>query len=112
MLAVIVGPPGPISVHTPEICYSGAEYTQIGERQAVFLGDGGAKQSAWLTQFPRTTSRGMACVYYAWSDGGNWKAADQPRVSFAGRPLLYKFQLAVQMPAGLRAMPTIPADRS
>jgi hypothetical protein len=101
VLAVLVGPPGPISVHTPEICYSGADYTQMGERQAVSLGNEGSNQSAWLTQFQARDLGGEALrVYYAWSDGRTWTAAEQPRVAFAGQSLLYKFQLAVQMPAG------------
>src|SRR4051812_35968739 len=30
-LAVLLGPPGPISVHTPEVCYSSREFTAGGE---------------------------------------------------------------------------------
>jgi hypothetical protein len=108
-LAVIVGPPGPIAVHTPDICYSGAGYTSLGPRQLVelvqanktaeskqTLEKGPAKETAWLQKLrSNDVRREELHVYYGWSDGGRWDAAANPRVTFAGRPLLYKFQLAV-----------------
>lgn len=36
----------------------------------------------------------MLQTYYAWSTGGPWVAADDPRYSFAGEPYLYKVQLS------------------
>jgi hypothetical protein len=33
-------------------------------------------------------------VYYAWSDGGEWRASTAPRFEFASRPYLFKLQMA------------------
>src|SRR5947208_1159232 len=36
-VAVLLGPPGPISVHTPEVCYSSREYTAGGDRRKTLI---------------------------------------------------------------------------
>ena len=51
-LAIIVGPGGPISVHTPEICYSSRAYSIEEPRRRMQLSDGdGHKHSFWNTDF-------------------------------------------------------------
>ena len=95
-LAIMLGPPGPIAVHTPEICYSSRAYEQTDERaEAVLEASSGKRHSFWKVDF--TTRNAMADdlrVYYAWSTGAKWQASDSPRFEFAGAPLLYKLQLA------------------
>jgi hypothetical protein len=95
-LAIMLGPPGPIAVHTPEICYSSRAYELTDERaEAVLEASSGKRHSFWKVDF--TTRNAMADglrVYYAWGDGGNWNASSSPRFEFAGAPLLYKLQLA------------------
>lgn len=96
MVAVLLGPPGPIAVHTPEICYSSKNYTIEEPRHDVAIeGDDASEHHVWAMTF-RTTDvdANILRVCYAWSDGTVWQAASQPRVSYAGRPLLYKLQLA------------------
>lgn len=96
-LAVFAGPPGPISVHTPEVCYSSQEYDQDAEapRTAVRLSDEG--DEFWTLQFESKRPGGAPVrVYYAWSNGGAWEAASAPRFQFAGNRFLYKLQLATQ----------------
>lgn len=97
-VAVIVGPPGPISVHTPEICYSSREYTQTGETHKVSI-DGGknAKHTLWELPFKanKNLKRKELRVFYAWSTGTEWTAAEYPRFSYGGMPYLYKIQLSV-----------------
>jgi hypothetical protein len=95
-LAFLVGPPGPIAVHTPEICFSSRAYEMAGERtETTFDGFTGKRNSFWRVDF---TSRNALAdglrVYYAWSSGRTWSASRSPRFEFAGAPLLYKIQLA------------------
>ncbi|MEO1527419.1 MAG: hypothetical protein AAFX06_18470 [Planctomycetota bacterium] len=90
--AVLVGPSGPISVHTPDICYSSREYKSLGQRVRV----GGGADQYWAIDFQ---GRGIAGGYlrsiYAWSDSERWEAPDSSRLRYAGKPFLVKVQFAV-----------------
>lgn len=102
-LAILVGPPGPISVHTPEVCFSSRAYDKQGTRQATQIKTtkDRAPDTFWTIDF--TTRNPLAeglRVYYAWSPGGAWRAADSPRFEFARAPFLYKLQLASPLPPG------------
>ncbi|HVX15445.1 MAG TPA: exosortase-associated EpsI family protein [Pirellulales bacterium] len=106
-ISLIVGPPGPTSVHTPEICFSSQGYhiDVPAERRRFSTtgkpGDGGAASPAnefWQTTFApdnRQPDRLVAC--YGWCDGRRWLAPDHPRFAFAGAPFLYKMQLAMKI---------------
>jgi hypothetical protein len=95
-IAILVGPSGPISVHTPEICYSSREYTAMGPRTRKLLTDGdGRTHSFWSLSFrPNIESIDQLRVCYAWSEDAGWIAAESPRLEFAGRRLLRKLQIA------------------
>ena len=91
-VAVLVGPQGPMSVHTPEICYSSRDYKIRGERERIIFRQ---RDQLWQTTFqPVQAGSGLLNVYYGWNDGHGWSAPAQPRFAFAGAPRLYKLQLA------------------
>jgi hypothetical protein len=102
-VALILGPSGPISVHTPEVCYSSQDFEIEEKRQAVTIGgDQDANDVLWAITFRSNDAiRGaeMLRVYYGWSTGGAWSATREPRLAFAGQPYLYKLQLAARLPA-------------
>lgn len=94
-VAFHVGPTGPTSVHTPDVCYSRQNYTQQGERRRVSVGAatrwGG---SFWQSNFRSNGLHGENIeALYGWTSGERWIAADRPRFHFAGKPLLYKLQV-------------------
>ena len=94
---VIVGPPGPTAVHTPEICYSSRAYTRQGERRTTKLTDVNQNPSTFWSVRMRSRSvigGDTLSVYYAWNDGTGWQASESPRFEYGGRPMLYKIQLA------------------
>jgi len=95
-VAIIVGPAGPIAVHTPEICYSSRAYELQDQRRSVVIGTApDAEQSFWCVDFKtRNLMADQLRVYYAWSRGERWEASTSPRLKFAAAPLLYKIQLA------------------
>jgi hypothetical protein len=95
-LAITVGPAGPISVHTPEICYSSRAYSIQEPRQPVSLSDQqGDVHSFWkLTFRSNNSSADQLHVYYGWTTSGLWKAAELPRFEFGGQPILYKLQMS------------------
>jgi hypothetical protein len=101
-VAMLVGPPGPTAVHTPEICYSSRDH-QVSERRTVVQMNPQADpgSSLWkLTFRSNDLEQSLLRVYYGWHGAdGSWQASDNPRFEFGGQSLLYKIQLAGRMPA-------------
>jgi hypothetical protein len=95
-VAVLLGPPGPISVHTPEICYSSHNYTVTSARERTTLTDAtGDEHSLWEVRMKSNSVDGARLrVLYAWTTGNKWLAAEHPRFGYGGVPHLYKVQLA------------------
>jgi hypothetical protein len=106
---VVLGPPGPIAVHTPEVCFDAQNYRLETTAEKVELSPLAANRqhdrvdsSAGTTsgaQFWRTTfvpsasaSQHRLIAYYAWTVSGPWEAPKQPRIAFGGEPYLYKVQ--------------------
>lgn len=98
---VIVGRAGPIANHTPEICYSSRNYSIARQRQVAQLErpDGTQDEFWYLTFEHRMLTGDHLRVYYAWSTGERWSAAENQRLAFSGQPFLYKIQLAGYVPA-------------
>ena len=94
---VVAGPPGPISVHTPDVCFQGTGYVQAAPQEAVAAGAGGGH--VWAATFAKpgpvpTQLR----VYWAWNGGAGWEAPDHrtARYRFAFEPILYKVYLVTE----------------
>lgn len=101
-LTLLLGPPGPMSVHTPDICYSAADFSQISDRHQVNIVPGDTNDTAWMTQFhsAHDVQDSILRVYYSWHNGQRWKAVEEPRVTYGARPYLFKVQAATELPAG------------
>ncbi len=92
-VAVLFGPRGPIAVHTPEVCYSGKGVTASGKTKQVKINSDSQEHTIWRAGFKsKVDLKPELEAFYAWSDGGNWKAAQYPRIWLTSR--LYKIQLA------------------
>ena len=100
-VAVLLGPSGPISVHEPEICYSGVNYTALERpRRLSVAATQGKEWQFWRQEFRHNSlGGGRLSVYYAWNAGDGWSASENPRFEFADRPYLYKIQLATEASA-------------
>src|SRR5262249_37438796 len=88
------GRPGPLSVHTPEVCYgaSGFVFSNNIQKWAPGAGEQGTADSFWKTVLARKkqASPEKLQVFWSWNNNGAWVAADKPRWTFAGTPVLYK----------------------
>lgn len=89
----VCGRSGPISVHTPDVCYEAAGYQTSGppDFTEVALNDSSATKFADITatkQNSRTTSR--LAILWAWNGGNGWGAVENPRLTYARHPFLYK----------------------
>jgi hypothetical protein len=94
-LMIVCGLPGPISVHTPEVCYAGAGYDILKdrERSEVTLASGAPPAEFWKTRLrkQRTITPEYLAIHYGWTTTGDWQAPNQDaRLVFAGKPFLYK----------------------
>jgi hypothetical protein len=108
-MSLIVGPPGPTAVHTPEICFSSQGYhvdVPAERRKYADRSSGSAPQPGlptatndfWKTTFVPDHGPPLQLVaYYSWCDGRNWLAPGRPRFAFGGLPYLYKLQLAAKV---------------
>lgn len=87
---LLCGRAGPVSVHTPEVCYAGAGYDEVGtvtRREAADL----AGDRFWYRRFQKAGPiPTMLGVTYAWTATGPWEAPDNPRLSLARYPVLFK----------------------
>ncbi|MEX2119541.1 MAG: exosortase-associated EpsI family protein [Pirellulales bacterium] len=105
-VAVLVGPAGPMSVHTPEICYSSRDYELVEGPQAFQVATARGPESFWGVTFRSPgQQRNVLRVAYAWSKGDAWSAPSRPRFAYGGEPMLYKMQLAGYTPQGLLGDP-------
>jgi hypothetical protein len=95
-LALLLGPSGPMSVHSPDVCYSAQAYDRIDEpHQVTIAGKNGENGEFWAQTFEAKDVNGeLLRVYYAWRAGGRWTAAKGARLSLAKHSYLYKVQVA------------------
>jgi hypothetical protein len=93
-LLLVFGRPGPIAVHTPDVCYAGAgfESTEPPAERTLRLGPDGRVARFRYAAFGKTNSVAPVYlhIYWAWSSDGTWEAPDDPRLTFASRQALYK----------------------
>jgi hypothetical protein len=85
---LVCGRPGPVSVHTPDVCYQGAGYG-VAAAPAKHTIAGG---EFWVANFRRLESPTPEPlrVYWSWNAGDGWQATDNPRLRFASKEWLYK----------------------
>ncbi len=92
---LLCGRSGPLSVHTPDVCYGGSGFTvtRLG-RQSCPAGadDPGQFEAAQMAK-KRQVENLLLRVFWSWSADGSWRIPDNPRVTFAQHPVLYKLYL-------------------
>jgi hypothetical protein len=88
------GPPGPTSVHTPDICYRGAGFELKGTatHHTESIPGSSAPVELWTAEFRKTQGPfpEQLRIYWTWSAAGQWSAPWYPRWHFAGQAALYK----------------------
>lgn len=101
-LAVLMGPPGPLSAHTPEICYSVEAYAQLGDAKVVTVTSAdGSQHHVWKVSFAHESSSEQLDVFYTWNASDGWQAPTNPRMAFGSSPYLYKVQVAAPRVASI-----------
>lgn len=93
-LMILCGRPGPVSVHPPEACYSGAGYEEVGGR-SKYSEPGPPPANFWVYRFqkPDAAVPIQLRVFCSWGAAGAWRAVEAPRLEFAQYPVLYKMYI-------------------
>jgi hypothetical protein len=98
---VVCGRPGPIAVHTPEVCLGGEGFSLESSKQRHIASLAPPDQPAefWVGQFYRSDGalRSDQRQFWTYSADGSWTAEDNPRFRFARFPALYKIYIMRQM---------------
>lgn len=97
---LVCGRGGPISVHTPDVCYTAAGYQQTSAQERAAMGE--SLGDFWKSYFslPNAVVPKRLEIFWAWSrDGFTWSAPENPRYSFARYPALYKMYIVRETPA-------------
>ncbi len=91
---LVCGLPGPIAVHTPDICYSGAGYALAAPPRAEPIAtDSPSGLAVFQTAEFRKTEAILPeslRIFWSWSSGAAWEAPEHPRPHFMTSGVLYK----------------------
>lgn len=95
-LLLVNGRGGPMSVHTPEVCFESSGYTLAGEKVRYTYRDDALNQADfWLAEFQKKHSFGTdrLRIYWSWHVEGKWQAPENPRLAFARQMVVHKLYL-------------------
>lgn len=105
------GRPGPVAVHTPEVCYAGSGFeVERAQGFAVPVGPGMPRGEFWTARFlkEKAAARTNLRLFWSWYADGQWKVADNPRLAFAGQRLLYKLYVIREIAGGEESIESDP----
>jgi hypothetical protein len=100
---LLVGLPGDIATHTPDVCYPGAGYT-LGGSEEMVLRYGTPERTVKLrTAIARKEgpSPSVLRIYWAWNDRTGWSAPDDARWTYATAPALCKLYVVRETSGGV-----------
>lgn len=88
------GRPGPISVHSPEVCFGGAGYQIQGDWKSETLECGPASRPAsfFTAKFGKVAGAvpDQLRLHWSYTAAGDWEASSAPRLTFGWQPVLFK----------------------
>lgn len=93
---IICGRPGPVCVHTPDICYAGLGFQVAGaESRYKYEGDDAPAAEFVAANFEKTDAIGKERlrIYWGWKGGSGWLAPNNPRLALGAAKALYKIYL-------------------
>jgi hypothetical protein len=97
------GRPGPISIHTPDVCYAASGYEVEKPARFTVKAAGQAPAAVFFTSRlvkTRAAEQTRLRIFWAWAAGGAWQVADNPRLEFASQRRLYKLYLLHELSRG------------
>jgi hypothetical protein len=99
---LVAGRPGPIAVHTPDVCFRGAGYELTDDPRVLSAGPAG--NQFWGAVFAKKQAAvpSRILVLWAWNAGTGWQAAEPyaVRVRYSLDPVLLKLYLVTEATPG------------
>src|SRR5436190_6801394 len=97
---LVCGRPGPIAVHTPEICYAASGYRPVAETVHQELDYGSSEPAQfWTAKFRKDGAASDSLrIYWSWCAQDRWEAPENPRLAFAAHKALYKLYVIRPLP--------------
>lgn len=96
-LLLVCGRPGPVSVHTPDVCYQGiGAIVGDPDDRTIKLGEDGDQADLKAIRVRSAADRpvqGRLEVFWTWNARGRWENPRNPRMAFARFSHLYKLYL-------------------
>jgi hypothetical protein len=98
MVLLVCGRPGPVSLHTPDVCFQGSGHALIESPapQAVREDRPARFNVARFRKGDETVAEYLR-AFWGWSADGEWSAPAAPRLTFARAPALYKLYVIRQL---------------
>ncbi len=93
---MICGRPGPIAVHTPDVCYGAGGFDVVSRAKfarTVAPDLPPVEFDTALFRKKTTTDPLTLRIYWGWHAGEAWQAPTDPRYTFAREPVLYKIYI-------------------
>jgi len=107
VIALVNGRPGPVSTHTPEVCYGASGY-MVGKRESVRLDTNGDPAQFWTSDAVKTrvTDETRLRLYWAWNGGQGWVASPDARKDFPlfSYPVLHKLYVLRELGGNAEAV--------
>lgn len=100
-VVVACGRPGPISVHTPDVCFPGGGFRVADLKTSVAItlpNKTEAKFNVATFKNASVTEPKTVRVYWSWSPDGTWRTPSMPRVVFGRYPVLFKLYIIRTLP--------------
>jgi hypothetical protein len=96
---LMVGQPGPLVRHPPNICYANRDNVQVGDGEKLSIEVTKPASGFKLLEFkrPQSVTNDRFLVAYALSTGADWQVPNMPRLEYGAAPMLYKVQLLVPL---------------
>jgi len=90
-IALVCGRPGPVCIHTPDVCYERSGHKIKISIQDVKFDKATAQLFTADATKDQAAEQSRLRIFWCWYDGKRWEVADNPRASFASRKALFKF---------------------
>jgi hypothetical protein len=105
-IGLVCGRPGPVAIHTPDVCY-GASGFKVGKRIEYTLkgADMKGEEPPRFYSADMTKTKGVELhhqrLFWTWHADGRWMVDENPRKRFSNQPVLYKFYIARELTASV-----------
>ncbi len=97
-MTLICGRAGPVSKHTPEVCYPNSGFEAVSQPARITI-NGENSDRFWVQRFRKPgVGQGFVSVVYGWNTGGKWVSPDNPRFAFGRLPVLFKLYAVSESP--------------